>query len=325
MNFQIRCPNGHVLQIEEAHLGQQIRCPLCQIVMLVDAPAQPTVLPPPLPNNPVEVTDVEVVNESGVSRERDSRPRKKKDAVPKHQRMFLTRIGLTFHYAKILCFLASMLTLTFAVFLAFFAVQAPSQGAAVVSRIFAMLYFILFAMAPVLGVAGSLLCAWVPRKTGGKELIIISFALDAAGLVIYGGCQMISIAASMASGAKAAARTGPAAVMGNMAIAGSIGALLMMLVAWILFLMFLKAIFRYYEDDNMIEETQSLLHFSVSVVVGTPFYFAIGIILAAVIGFKTHLIVGGLIVVGLVVAWIIKVANMLLRLMAVISGARSYL
>lgn len=41
MAFQFLCPNGHLLQGEEAYAGQQCQCPYCNTMFIIPAPPSP--------------------------------------------------------------------------------------------------------------------------------------------------------------------------------------------------------------------------------------------------------------------------------------------
>ncbi len=52
MVFQFYCPNGHLLQAEEAQAGVTIACPVCKMEFIIPPPTPqpPTVAPPPVTN-----------------------------------------------------------------------------------------------------------------------------------------------------------------------------------------------------------------------------------------------------------------------------------
>ena len=61
MTFQFTCPNGHLLQAEPEHVGQQSQCPACGVMMLIPEPP-PQALPFAQPASGAESSLISVGN-----------------------------------------------------------------------------------------------------------------------------------------------------------------------------------------------------------------------------------------------------------------------
>src|SRR5580765_7173815 len=129
MALQVRCPNAHVLKIDEKHFGKKIRCPKCQAVMQVATPTASAPSPafPPLPrdvnavaseDNPEFKTVDDGLTEFDDFLPDDQPAPKKKGGMKKSERMKLARIGLTCHYAKVVLNLLGILCMIVAPLLA---------------------------------------------------------------------------------------------------------------------------------------------------------------------------------------------------------------
>jgi hypothetical protein len=375
MTWQIRCPNGHLLEIEDAHLGRTVRCPSCQIMMRAEAPGGPTGVttaasPPPVPpasSKPMQVVDivegppiaqrVDVApppiaqrvdgdedlptarrrNEDDYD-ERDDydepRRRSKPAKMKKATRMRLTRLGLSLHAAKILCYLIGILCIIIGLMVLVAAAgTAASSGTAAtgfgIAGIALMIIFmLLWILAPVLGTIGSMLCMWVPKKTGAKYLIIISFALDAAGLLTYLACLFISLLmGAFAFQSATSGNTSSLAAMNAVGTLANIGALvsaLMVFAAFVLFMLFLRQMLVYFNESGNADECSKVMFFCIGMGVFTPFYFAMAIGLA--IGCAAiHPAISGVLLLFFILFWIVGWVNLLMKILTLIGNVRAHL
>src|SRR5262249_40609441 len=161
--------------IADTHIGKKIRCPKCQVAMLIEAPAAPVApkpVPPPLKppilkaeEEPLEEAPLEEEPLDDADVEHGRKPAKKKGGRNKGKRMGLTRLELTFHSASILCLLGGALCLFIvnimtAVAQAGADISGPGVAAAGAVIIIALLLMILgfgsFFVTPLLGTIGSL-------------------------------------------------------------------------------------------------------------------------------------------------------------------------
>jgi hypothetical protein len=115
MPIRLRCPQGHELIAEDAHIGRQVRCPACGTILIVPAPqtqvsAQPL---PPAPSPPqagapaYPPAQQQVVFEQGEDEPEEGQRRRKKKKMRTGQAMRMANLGLGFHYAKILSMIVS--------------------------------------------------------------------------------------------------------------------------------------------------------------------------------------------------------------------------
>jgi hypothetical protein len=372
MTWQIRCPNGHLLEIEDAHLGRTVRCPSCQIMMRAEAPGGATGVtpaaspPPPASSKPMQVVDivegppiaqrvdvsapmpvaqrVDADEDLPTARRRheddydddydEPRRRSKPAKMKKATRMRLTRLGLTLHAAKILCYLVGILCIIVGlVVLVAAASTAASSGTAAtgfgIAGIALMIIFmLLWVLAPVLGTIGSMLCMWVPKRTGAKYLIIISFALDAAGLLTYLACLFISLLmGAFAFQSATSGNTSSLAAMNAVGTLANIGAFvsaLMVFAAFVLFMLFLRQMLLYFNESGNADECSRVMFFCIALGVFTPFYFAIAIGIA--IGCAAiHPAISGALLLFFILFWIVGWVNLLMKILTLIGNVRVHL
>jgi hypothetical protein len=360
MAFHIHCPNGHVLEIEDSYLGRKVRCPHCQVVMVPQAPPGtddvvmavsaspqplPTASPAPLrvldfvddeppARRRVEEEDLPPRRRRRVEDEEDSyeeeEPRRRKSGkMKKATRMRLARWGLAFHAAKIVCLLLAILVIVIGVVLGLIAVGAGSSGLLVVYIVCVFSAGLLWALAPFLGTVGSLLCLWVPQKTGGKTVILISFTLDALGAVTYLGCILINVlTGAFAANSASSGNAGSMAAVETLGVLGVIGILasaVMFFVGWILFMLFLRAMLLYFRESGFAHDCLTTLILCIGMGVFTPFYFVGGIILLAVLAHSTHPALGGLCSLLMIIVWIVVWVNLLIKILNQIVVVRGHL
>jgi hypothetical protein len=236
MAIRMVCPNGHELVTEDQYAGRTVRCPHCQVLLVVPGapatavraePPQPTEAPRKRPRDEIderdviderdEIDDRDVLEEGRPRRRRrrdddydreppeddyedEPRPRKKKKKKGlTRQQLSLTNLGLAFHYARLLVYLIGMATViaAYLLVLTLGAGMAASRaarsegpgtaGAGLLGLVMALALIADIAMvfvAPILGITGSILCCWVPHRTGARPLIMTSLGLDGGALLL---------------------------------------------------------------------------------------------------------------------------------------------
>ncbi len=343
MSFRVHCPNGHELAVEPSHIGRKIRCPACKAVMIVSdpnagkvaarppaprqaAPPAPRQAPPPAPRQAIQQTPprrrpveeavdeleevAEVVEEPAYDEER---PRK--TGMKTGPRMRLANIGLAFHYAKILCIIVAMLINLFTALIAPFVGIAASAGSVEgagaglgLMGILGCLALLLFGATPLLGGTGSLLCFWVPAKSGSRVLVIVSFGLEVGGVAMLVLGYVLAFA-SAAEGAIAAA--------GSMGVVSLLG-VLASLAGFILFMLFLRALAYYLRDGMSAEEAlRHLILFLATGFGGAVLLFVLALVLARAGRF-------GLIVLGICgLGWFVTMLLVFIGILKLIGTVRA--
>jgi hypothetical protein len=294
MLVHLTCPNGHWAAVEDPQRGQTVRCPVCQVVFAVPEAGIRTSTPAPaVPLRPREVLQPDPQELDWVE-EVPQGPQKRK--MKTRQRMARTKLGLGFHYAKFLCTIAgialSVLALAFTVI-----TRGGALGLAV-----GCLSWLTHAVTPLLGLVGSLLCFWVPRKAQARVLVQVSFGLDAGSILV----AFVGILTGFAGEREASAVFFVLSILGALA-------------ASILFMLFLRAL-AFYLDDEVSGNValQILIHWILALAVPPCLLF-----LLVLVAIQTRILfLGQLFVYGGLVVWLVVYVKVLLNLLNLIATIR---
>lgn len=274
--MRFRCPTcQQVLELDQP--TQAVLCPACQQWCRIPAPheftpsipAESVVDPPPSPaffpasENDVEDVEFEII-EDGTKRRRSP---SRRGGMSLRQRLALTRLGLGFHYAKFLIMMLLVLTPCLTPYLGGFACASG----------------IIPTILPLLGLAGSLMCFWVPPKARSRLLIQLSFGLDAGSmLLILPGIVLLGLG-------------GGGVVLLVLSVLAS-------LASSILFMLFLRALAVFMEDEVTAEAAMRSMTHWLAVVIVPPLLF----IPLVVIAIKMDAVVAMAIVLQIAsIAWAI--------------------
>lgn len=332
----LECPSGHKSFVKDEHAGKKARCPVCKAIVVVPDPrlaradgvpvAQPFAPPPPVvPRDevttvePIDSAEPRLVRRGGPPEEEPAQPQKKgsrREALDKVHR------GLGFHYAKQMLFLVNILLLMMtAIFNSFgspSSVERARGGGSEFSlfMVFAALTAILSILgilaAPVLGIIGSVFCSWVPAKAKAKGLIVASLGLDVIAI--------------------------PLPAIGFISL-GFLGEVLLhvvqfgfMIASWALFMLFLKALAAYLNEEQAEDEAGRLLLKGFLMLVGLPIGILIAMVFLALFFFAGaaglglarggNLFTGG---IALMVLWFIVTVNYLFEILTLIGNLRNVL
>lgn len=202
--MHIQCPNGHVLAVPETHAGKKVQCPACQTVMLVPVP--PAAAPPV----------AQLIEEGPARRARrdddyDDRPRGRRDddryadeedeyadprdsKIAERERLRKVRLGIGFHLAKVYVGVIGTILLFALGFIFARQIANPRPGiprdmlggAAIAGKAMPIIILgVIFNLTVAgLGIAGSALCLFAPRRVGATGAIIVSLVLEVAVLVM---------------------------------------------------------------------------------------------------------------------------------------------
>jgi hypothetical protein len=293
VSISLTCPNGHALTTPREHAGKKVKCPMCQAIAEVPSTrAAPPPLPPgaytaasqdriregkPLARE--DYGDVTFEEEDKPRRirpraereeeeedrprkrrrrrdeeyedeyEEDARPRSTSGGMKKRQRMKLIQLGLGFHYAGLVIVLVCMV-----VSLLMPLLMLSGAGLYLVG-VLNILMFIAYLAVPGLWMAGSVLCLFVPPKSGAFPLILAS--------VILNGVAIASLLVLWIL-------LGPLAVLGVFAS----------LAAWVCFMLFLRNLATYLREHGCADEAMQLLYLGIGLIVAIVVFVGLLFVLA---------------------------------------------
>jgi hypothetical protein len=231
---------------EDEHAGRKVRCPNCQGIVVV----------PGTRRVPAGAITARRDPDAEDDDEDDSYARREEGALSTRIRLGRARIGLGLHWGKSLCLLilAAFGLLGSLIFLIMTvaASTATGPGAAdgmaaggIVVVLLSCLGFIAFFVMPVLGAVGSLMCFWLPARSGARVLSMVACGLDAGAALFLLVLLFMSMAASASMG-----RGGPFSFDNTMRAGGaamvlSFLVMVLLLSAWILHMLVLKNLATY--------------------------------------------------------------------------------
>ena len=255
----------------------------------------------------------------------DEEERRKKKLRRRQRRdsraMKLVRLGLGFHATKVLAWLLSMvLFMVMMVMIIMIGVSAVAQAAqggrdagAIdtaqgVALLFGSVIAILYLIAPILGITGSILCCFVPSKTRARPLIFTSLILDGLPLLL-GAMALFLGALATQTGVSSLSRLGT--VLTILAFCCNVAAL-------VLFVLFVKSIASFYGDRGTGNEAiHVMLHLFVIAIGGFTVIWSSSYVLRFVFIF------GPILQIGMFFGWIIMIIKIVIRLFNVIQTARA--
>jgi hypothetical protein len=169
--------------------------------------------------------------------EEEDRPRKKKGGMKRRQRMNLVNLGLGFHYAGLVVVLIATLLYLLT------PVTLPFIGTAPGLFLFLMgaMGLAVYVVTPLLWVTGSILCLFVPPKSGAMVFDMISLIL--AGVTIPMGIIMTF--------------SGLPPILSGLTL----------LAAWVLFMLFLRQLANYLHEETSADEALQIIYMFIVLVV----------------------------------------------------------
>jgi hypothetical protein len=294
MPIVIVCANGHKSFVRDEHAGKKALCPICRVVVPVPDPrltadpfGTPTEgsLPPPLPiklapesvqtvnpvgsgtvwNSPAPVSPPGAAAPGGV----DPLVGKKDAAPTKRQALEKVHLGLTFHYARLVLLLVSVVTLIGC--LVFSAMAAKEQKVVSTTGVLAIVTIIVTAalslVQPILGMVGSMLCLWVPAKSEAKGFILASLVVDALTLPVGLGLTILAMALQVGG------EQSPLKLLAALATAP------MGMISWILFIFFLRKLAYYLRQQDHGDDALRLVIQALAIVVLGPVALGLAFVL----------------------------------------------
>lgn len=297
----LTCPScsGRFKGPDALHDGDRFKCPKCGTRFRIVAAPGRTAAPKPARPKVEEVPEVEAIEEDPIDElevldEGEARPRRMKEK----ERMKLAYRGLGLQYVKFLLVIVGLL------FGGLFMIARSIMPDFLIS----VLSIPVSSATPLIGLTGSLLCCWVPKRSQARRLIQISFGLD-VGAILASGLGNILLLAG-----------------GHLALVGSLLAAMgafASLAACILFMLFLRTLAAYLRDRGSEEEMMEIMvRWIVMTVVGPVLLFPLGAMSAPI----RRSVVGGMISTvflgGIYLTFLVFYFRTVLRLLNVISAIR---
>jgi hypothetical protein len=348
MPIIFKCPNGHELVTEDRYAGRQVRCPHCQLVLTIPSPPVTAIVAAPLAPEaapiPDEIDDRHVIEDDedqeifieeeddrprrrGRDRdddEEEERPRKRKKKGLTRQQFALTNLGLAFHYANFLCLLVGTVLVLIGflgLLLAGVGFHAAGRDRAAAGAMVGLANgglvlghigsFAILPVGPLLGITGSILCCWVPARTGAKPLIATSLGLNAGALVLT---LVTFLVAGTISFQTVEAESAAAVVLSLLALGCS-------LAGFVLFLLFLRRLAYFLGDTSSGDEAMSLLIYFICLAVGG----VLGLILLVALAVAAGRIAGTALLIAGIVAYTMFTIKFLQLILALIGTIRQNL
>jgi hypothetical protein len=227
----------------------------------------------------------------------------------KQRKMATVRLGILFHILKLWTYLGAMLfgfiTLPLVLFAALF-------FGGIVGTILSQITFNLaMTVAPVLGIVGSIMCAFVPPKSEARGTIIASVIFDVLA-PLFGLLQLIMIVAYWGTGDERVERLVSYMLYARLACT---------LVAWWMFQLYLRQLAFFMSESLLASESLNVIvHFLIAVIIG-PTLVIVTLVMATVLIMPMITLVLFFATLGWVIYFIITFPIRQFRLMFVMRSA----
>jgi hypothetical protein len=312
--MNIRCPNGHVLEVDDAHAGLRALCPLCSALM--EIPAWPTAIPVALPVASPLATAAENDFEDDEQLDQPEEATIAARLAPHAEALGRVRLGLSFHLAKIYTTIIGTLVVLVAIFF-YVATNAQALGNQPMVRpgrgidlekivgesaLLMVLMLTAAVVPPVLGIIGSWLCTRVPKESGAAGPITTSLLVDKLHILLalsspFLGAKMRSYETML-------------------------GALLH-LIAFVAFMNFLRNLAIYCGRMELARQARTLLHWPYLLAGGGAVLFVISLVIVAINPVAVILLAVVVLGIGFgIFMWLVRYLLLLHQLRAVLRPAR---
>lgn len=260
------CPNGHKLLLPPSQAQRTIACPICKAPVTIAAAAMVVTLTAMEPEAGVLLTPImPVLDPKELAKAyQEPIPKEVRQEAARHARerragLDRVNLGLGFHYARMLTFL-----ILFLLSLVFTFLGVLGDEPEVVAFGMAV-NLILGAAASLLAIAGSVFCLWVPAESGARVVIAVSLILDILTLPLSLAVRLLDL---MGAGES------------YTALVASVPVLLLGTVSWILFMVFLRQLAKYLNQETEAEEAMQVLAESIILVTGGMLFMLVVILLS---------------------------------------------
>jgi len=347
MSHQLQCPNGHNLTILPVMEGKWVKCPACQTILEVpimtaveDEPNEP----PPLPREAIRkgppVRDRagdDEAEEDAPRRRRSRRDEKEEDDwdEPRPSRgrrydnddddaekpsrkarknlrraqMRATRLGLRLFYWKFNLYLALVFAFI-AVAWTGLGTRRAGIGGGLAWLLMISVMLTNYLIAPALGIVGASFMVRVPPQTRARNLAVCTLVLEAVPPV----CGLLAKVFGAAS------FNDPEVI--RLAVTFNLLASLAMLAGFIVFTLFLRRIALHYGDKGTAKAAMSSMITFVGALIGGPIVMSATSFILIMLGMRGTVLLG-IVLLGMVVAWIVIMVKQLIGMLAVIATVHS--
>jgi hypothetical protein len=254
MAIHMVCTCGQEMVTEDQYAGRKVRCPNCKLIVLVPgtrgAPASGRAGRP----------------------ERDEDEGESGEGLTNRERLGRARIGLGLHWGKTLCFLIVAALGLLVGIVTFIVVLRARRGEALAGGPLEVIVGVLgcgillaFVVMPVLGAVGSLLCFWLPPKSGARTLAMVACGLDTTAILLFLGMVVTALGGGLQA-------LSPEAFLARGALATMIGILGLLLLAagWVLHMLGLRALGLYVKDRRTAADAQRTMIVGLVVLIVPP-------------------------------------------------------
>jgi hypothetical protein len=270
--------------------------------------------PPMMPPRPGDYDQPVMDDDYDEEAEEEYRRKKKKikKMKVKRQQFKLVNLGLMFYYFKVIIIIAAIfLTIFSAVGAGAMASQGAAGVAAFVGFVGVLVSIALLAISPMLGITGGILCCFAPPKSNTRPLILVSVSLDGMGL-------LIGIVATVAL---AFAQNEQSFVMKN---GIDLLTFVMGLGSFILFMLFLKKLALYLNDEGTASEAHDVMMGYILGFLGPIICIVLFALVAASLLIPL-ICAGGISMVIGFFYWVFYMIKLLIRYLNLLNGVRQLL
>lgn len=312
--MQIQCPQGHLLEVPEAHAGKKVQCPACQTIMVVPFPPAGRPRMAELVDEPRRASRDDDRSRRGGRY--DDEPEEEVDEfdderAARREGLLKVRTGLGFHLAKVYVAIIGAILLVVLGFVMAGQLANQAQGnprgfggaAQVLGKAMPLIVLgvIYRLLVSGLGFVGSIFCLAAPARSGAKGFIIAAIVCDVVALLIGLGVEF------MQPGQTETAAMGWAAIL--VSVAG-----------FFCFFQFLRKIAEFKKKRWLADQTSSVMWFAVIIVVSAIVGGIVAAVLVAAAGPVGGLLLAilfiGVIIAGLI--WLIRYVRLLSDFRAVL-------
>jgi hypothetical protein len=259
MAIRMLCTCGQEMITEDQYAGRKVRCPKCQGIIIVPGAPAPV---PVIMNVDLGPDDDDI---------RYEEPRRR-SSVTRREGLRRARMGLSLHWWKTLCFLVVSANLFIISLLSFVCgiaeVDGPDAAGPGLMRLAAPLMclaaVIIIAM-PILSVAGSIMCWWVPPRSGARIPNILASGLDAGAFLLY----LMALAFFYANRAASSLWNRPVSRV-FVAMTFLLGTLVLLLAGWFAHMLGLNKLALYGRDRRTADEVVRMLVLGLIAVIVPP-------------------------------------------------------
>jgi len=284
MPIPLECPNGHAFRVADKYAGKRIACKHCQAIIKVPTPAggedyevvedEKTSIRPSRGSAPrARPADEDAIQDRVARvRHRDDRDdgdddeevvrrvKRKRRAASKavkarrrSEGFNWVRLGLGFHYMRIILFMVGLLFMNgLFLIMPYVAASGSTNGTVFVAFLTILVVAFLFFIVPIVGIIGSALCFWTPSEARALWLVVTSLVLDLVTTPLYFGANFV---VGMMETPK------PIFVL-----TAQFAPIVTSVTAWVFFMLYLKQLCEYLDERPAAKEAMEVMTYKVCLI-----------------------------------------------------------